>query len=41
MKPEVAIGKVASHFCVTLFVKEKKISVEPGRVVITLNIIKQ
>jgi len=37
---EVALGKVAAHLCLTLSVKELKISVEKGRVVITLNIIK-
>ena len=36
---EVAIGKVAAHLCLTLIVKELKISVEQGRVVTTLNII--
>ena len=34
------VGKVAAHFCLTLIVKELKISVEHGRVVTTLNIIK-
>ena len=37
---EVAIGKVATHVYLTLIVKELKISVEHGRVVTTLNIIK-
>jgi hypothetical protein len=37
---EVAIGKVVAHLCLTLNVKELKISVEQGRVVTTLNIIK-
>jgi hypothetical protein len=37
---EVAIGKVAAHLCLTLIVKELKISVEHDRVVTTLNIIK-
>ena len=37
---EVAVGKVATHLCVTLIVKELKISVEHGRVVTTLNMIK-
>ena len=37
---EVTIGKVAPHLCLTLIVKELKISVERGRVVTTLNIIK-
>ena len=34
---EVAIGKVAARLCLTLIVKELKISVEHGRVVATLN----
>ena len=37
---EEAIGKVAAHLCLTLFFKLSKISVEEGRVVTTLNIIK-
>ena len=37
---EVAVGKVAAHLCLTLIVKELKISVEQGRVVTTLNMIK-
>jgi hypothetical protein len=37
---EVAVGKVATHLCLTLVVKELKINVEHGRVVTTLNIIK-
>ena len=37
---EVAIRKIATHLCLTLIVKELKISVEHGRVVTTLNIIK-
>jgi hypothetical protein len=37
---EVAVGKVAAHLCLTLFVKELNISVEHGRVVTTLNIMK-
>jgi hypothetical protein len=36
----VAVGKVVAHLCLTLIVKELKISVEHGRVVTTLNIIK-
>ena len=36
---EVAVRKVAAHSCLTLIVKELKISVELGRVVTTLNII--
>jgi len=35
----VAIGKVAAHLCLTLIIKELKISVEQDRVVTTLNII--
>ena len=37
---EVVVRKVAAHFCLTLIVKELKISVEHGRVVTTLYIIK-
>jgi hypothetical protein len=37
---EVAVGKVATHLCVTLIIKELRISVEQSRVVTTLNIIK-
>ena len=37
---KVAVGKVAAHLCLTLIVKELKISVEHGRVVTTLNITK-
>jgi hypothetical protein len=37
---EVVVGKVATHLCLTLIVQELKISVEKGRVVTTLNIIK-
>jgi hypothetical protein len=36
----VAIGKVAAHLCLTLIVKELRISIEQDRVVTTLNIIK-
>ena len=36
----VAVGEVATHLCLTLIVKELKISVEHGRVVTTLNLIK-
>jgi hypothetical protein len=36
----VACGKAAAHLCLTLIIKELKISVEQGRVVATLNIIK-
>jgi hypothetical protein len=35
----VAVGKVAAHLCLTLIIKELKISVEQDRVVTTLNII--
>ena len=37
---EVAIGKVAAHLCLALNVKKLKISVEHGRVVATLNVMK-
>jgi hypothetical protein len=37
---KVAVGKVTTHLCLTLIVKELKISVEQGRVVTTLNRIK-
>jgi hypothetical protein len=37
---EVAVGKVAAHLCLKLTIKEYKFSVEHGRVVTTLNIIK-
>ena len=37
---EVVAGKVATHLCLTLIVKELKINVEQGRVATTLNIIK-
>jgi hypothetical protein len=37
---EVAVGKVAAHLCLTLIIKDLKISVEHDRVVTTLNIIK-
>ena len=37
---EVAVGNVATHLCLTLIVKELKISVEHGKVVTTLNITK-
>ena len=36
---EVAEWKAVAHLCLTLIVKELKISVEHGRVVTTLNII--
>ena len=38
---EVAVGKVAAHLCLTLILKELRISVEQGKVVTTLNIIKR
>jgi hypothetical protein len=37
---EEVVKKVATYLCLTLIVKELKISVEHGRVVTTLNIIK-
>ena len=37
---EVAVGKVATHVCLTLSIKKLKISVDHGRMVTTLNIIK-
>ena len=40
MRKEVAIGKVVAHLCLTLIIKELRISVEQGRVVTTQNIIK-
>jgi hypothetical protein len=36
----VARGKLTAHLCLTLIIKELKISVEQNRVVTTLNIIK-
>ena len=39
-RKEVAVGKVAAHLCLTLIIKELKISVERDRLVTTLNIIK-
>jgi len=39
-RKEVAVRKVAAHLCLTLIIKELKISVEHDRVVTTLNIIK-
>ena len=35
----MAVGKVATHLCLTLIIKELKISVERDRMVTTLNII--
>ena len=37
---EIAIGKVAGNLCPTLITNELKISVEQGRMITTLNIIK-
>ena len=39
-KKKMAIEKVVAHLCLTIIVKELKISVEQSRVVTTLNIIK-
>jgi hypothetical protein len=39
-RKEVVVRKVAAHLCLTLIIKELKISVEQDRVVTTLNIIK-
>ena len=39
-RKEVVVGKVATHLCLTLIIKELKISVEKDRVVTTVNIIK-
>jgi len=36
IRREVTVGKVAVHLCLTLIVKELKISAEQGRVVTTL-----
>jgi hypothetical protein len=36
----MATGKVAGHLCLTLIIKELKISVEQDRVIKTLNTIK-
>jgi hypothetical protein len=36
----VIVGKLPEHLCLTLIIKELKISVEQDRVVTTLNIIK-
>ena len=35
----MAVGKLAAHLCLTLTIKELKISVEQDRMVTTLNII--
>ena len=40
IRKEVAVWKVAAQFCLTLISKELKISVEHGRAVTTLDIIK-
>jgi hypothetical protein len=37
---DMAIGKVVEHLCLALILKKLKISVEQGRVVTTLNVIK-
>jgi hypothetical protein len=39
-RKEVVVGKLPEHLCLTLIVKELKISVEHDRAVKTLNIIK-
>ena len=36
---DMVVGKVAAHLCLTLIIKELKISVEQDRVVTMLNII--
>ena len=36
----MVVGKVTAHLCLTLIIKELRISVEQDRVVTTLNIIK-
>ena len=38
-RKEVAVRKVTAHLCLTLIIKELKISVKHERVVTTLNII--
>ena len=35
----MAVGKVVAHLCLTLIIKELKVSVDYDRVVTTLNII--
>jgi hypothetical protein len=35
----MVVGKVAAHLCLTLIIKELRISVEHDRVLTTLNII--
>ena len=37
---EVVVGKVAANLCLTLIIKELRISVEHDRVIATLNLIK-
>ena len=39
-RKEVVVRKLPEHLCLTLIIKEMKISVEQDRVVTTLNIIK-
>jgi hypothetical protein len=39
MRKEVVVRKLPEHLCLTLYIKELKISVEQDRVVTTLNII--
>jgi hypothetical protein len=39
-RKEVVVGKVAGHLCLTIIIKELKISIMQDRVVRTLNIIK-
>ena len=39
-RKEVAVGKVATHLCITLIIRELKISAEQDRVVTTQHIIK-
>ena len=39
-RKEVAVGEVAAHLCLTLVIKELKVSAELDSVVPTLNIIK-
>jgi hypothetical protein len=38
-RKEVVVGKVAAHLCLTLIIKELKISVEHDRAITTLTII--
>ena len=37
---EVTVGKVAAHLCLTLIVKELKISVKHDKMITTSNVIK-